>query len=369
MDAEASFVQTVKASPDDTGTMLVYADWLEERGHQQRADFLRHFVALVQRSPTDPAFQTEWAKLRGMQTKVDAAWLTDMQIGVSRPALGDLEATVEPALGDLEATVRRHNQHHEFDERHPWYHSLATLSFGGLLDVEYRGESYLNFYPDEGVSILTNLLRRLSSPELAPRLRSFTFVTPGSWAANGTCNYDIDPLLEGTQTYPNLLLLSLDQGSGEHGSKILNSDRWGDYFDAGPILAMMLERAPRLDYLLSPVPPSADFFQGKPHPLRHLNVDAGYDHQSFLRNLADSSRFPQLEELVFTDFVQDHTDDWREHTTPFEDYVRFFRSKTAAGLKTMKFQDVDLAPDLIRDLLRIRKDGVTISRHTLPSRF
>jgi uncharacterized protein (TIGR02996 family) len=357
VDAEASFIEAVKASPDDTGTMLVYADWLEERG-DPRADFLRQFVALVQRLPTDPAFATEWGQLRQMQATMDAAWLADMGLGLG-----------EPLLADLEETVTRQNQHSKYDKTQSWYHSLATLSVGGLLDVEYRGESYLNFYPDDGVSILTELLRRLASPELAPRLRSFTFNTPGSWAGNGVCNYDIDPLLESDQTYPNLLVLSLDQGEGEHGYKILNSDRWGDYFDAGNVLAMMLERAPRLDYLLSPVPPNAEFFQGKPYPLRHLNVDAGLDHQSFVRNLADSSRFPQLEELVFTDFCHPHTDDWREHTTPFEDYVQFFRSKTAARLKTITLQQVDLAPDRIQDLLRIRKAGVTISRHTLPSQF
>jgi len=38
---EASLVDDLRASPSDAGTRLVYADWLDQRGHEMRAKFLR----------------------------------------------------------------------------------------------------------------------------------------------------------------------------------------------------------------------------------------------------------------------------------------------------------------------------------------
>ena len=61
----------------------------------------------------------------------------------------------------------------------------------------------------------------LASNEVAPRLRSFTYRTDAVLAANGTYDFNIDALVETDQTFPNLTRLSLDQGEGEHGYKIL----------------------------------------------------------------------------------------------------------------------------------------------------
>jgi uncharacterized protein (TIGR02996 family) len=40
-DAEANFIFDLMADPDASAPMLVYADWLEERGEDRRAEFLR----------------------------------------------------------------------------------------------------------------------------------------------------------------------------------------------------------------------------------------------------------------------------------------------------------------------------------------
>src|SRR5262245_818710 len=39
MNDEAPFIEAVQAAPGDTGLLLIYADWLEERG-DSRAEFL-----------------------------------------------------------------------------------------------------------------------------------------------------------------------------------------------------------------------------------------------------------------------------------------------------------------------------------------
>lgn len=262
----------------------------------------------------------------------------------------------------LQAAIARTNQEEEFDPSHPWYHQLIVTEANDLLDVEYRGEYELWFDDQTTVTVLQDLLQLLASDMVASKLRSFTYRTEAVLAANGTYDYNIDPLVEGEQLFPNLVLLSLDQGEGEHGYKILTSPRSGDIWDEAGVLARLLNKAPRLKELTTPVPPNALFYQGSQHPLRSLDVDAGFGHADFIRHLAGCARFPELRRLVFTDFRQSYLDDWRERTTKFEDYVLFFGSPTASRLKSICLREVNLTPHQVRLLLEIRSDGVEITR-------
>ena len=262
----------------------------------------------------------------------------------------------------LRAAIARKNREASFDPNHSWHHHLIVDESSGFLDVEYRGEYELWFDDDSIVAILRDLLRLLASPEVAPRLRSFTYRTDAVLAANGTYDYDIDPLIEGEQSFPNLTRLSLDGGEGEHGYKILTSPLSGDDWNEAGVLARLLDRAPRLKDLASPVPPDGSFFEGCPHPLRSLDVDAGFGHADFIRHLAGCDRFPELRRLVFTEFRQTYLDDWHEQTTRFEDYVLLFGSPVASRLESIRLREVDLTPEQIRHLLGIRSDGVEITR-------
>jgi uncharacterized protein (TIGR02996 family) len=74
MDDETPFIQAVQAAPGDKALLLIYADWLEERG-DPRADFLRIRVALGRLSPTDKQFRALWSRLRRLRSGIDPAWL------------------------------------------------------------------------------------------------------------------------------------------------------------------------------------------------------------------------------------------------------------------------------------------------------
>ena len=256
----------------------------------------------------------------------------------------------------------RNNQENAYHESDPSTQQLTVTEGAGLLDVEYRGEYEMCFDDRSIVTILKDLLLLLASPEVAPRLRSFTYRTDAFRAANGTYAYDIDPLIDGDQPFPNLTRLSLDQGQGEHGYKILNSPLSGDDWLEARALARVLNKSPRLEELVTPVPPNADFFAGAQHPLRTLDVDAGFGQANFIRQLACCSRFPELRRLVFTDLRQDYLDDWRSQTTRFEDYVSFFESPIAYQLETIRLQEVSLRPDQIARLLNIRSVGVAFTQ-------
>jgi uncharacterized protein (TIGR02996 family) len=74
MDDEVPFIQAVQTAPGDTGLLLIYADWLEERG-DPRAEFLRVRVALGWLLPTEKQFRVLWSQLHQLRSGIDPAWL------------------------------------------------------------------------------------------------------------------------------------------------------------------------------------------------------------------------------------------------------------------------------------------------------
>jgi len=238
---------------------------------------------------------------------------------------------------------------------------LTVNQSDGLLEVEYRGEYELWFDDHTTATILQDLLRLLASAAVAPKLRSFAYRTEAVLAANGTYDYNIDPLVKGKQRFPKLIRLILDQGHGEHGYKILTSPLSGDNWHEAGVLARMVDQAPAMEELVTPVPPNDAFFQGRRHPLRSLDVDAGFGHADFIRHLAGCSRFPELRRLVFTDFRQSYLDYWREQTTRFEDYVSLFESPVASRLESIALRELSLSKDQVGRLLKMRSEGVEIT--------
>jgi hypothetical protein len=92
-----------------------------------------------------------------------------------------------------------------------------------------------------------------------------------------------------------------------------------------------------------------------------LDVDSGFGHANFIRNLAGCSRFPELRRLVFTDDRNRYLDDWHKRTTSFEDYVGFFGSPLATRLRSICLREVNLSREQVRRLLEMRSEGVEIT--------
>ena len=53
MPTEADFLAAVIADPDDDAPRLIYADWLDENGQDERAEFIKAQVAIARTIPTD----------------------------------------------------------------------------------------------------------------------------------------------------------------------------------------------------------------------------------------------------------------------------------------------------------------------------
>ncbi len=56
MDDEATFLDAIEADLQADAPRLVYADWLDRQGEQQRAEFIRLGVALARENPEIPAW-------------------------------------------------------------------------------------------------------------------------------------------------------------------------------------------------------------------------------------------------------------------------------------------------------------------------
>jgi hypothetical protein len=206
------------------------------------------------------------------------------------------------------------------------YACLSVVEFDGLLHIDFFGSPFNEPYLE--------LCGALCNPAVVERLASIVLRGPDE-GANGTCNWDLSSLVEGDTTYPALKLLSIQQnGPADHNRKIIAAD-----FDEAGVLGALLQRAPVLDMLITPSAPDASFFAVRDHPLRYLNVDAGYDTQNFIGNLANSTCFPRLQYLEFGEYNETYLNTFPQGCTPFSDYERLFSSSASTNLRSFTLRN------------------------------
>src|ERR1051325_2765416 len=56
MDTQEAFMKAIIDQPDDDAVRLVYADWLDENGQPERAEFIRVQIELSRISEDDPRY-------------------------------------------------------------------------------------------------------------------------------------------------------------------------------------------------------------------------------------------------------------------------------------------------------------------------
>jgi hypothetical protein len=198
------------------------------------------------------------------------------------------------------------SQHPEFCAQ------LSVLAVGEWLYLDFYGSPFDEPYED--------LCNTLILPEVAFKLGSLSFRSPTDEGANGTRNCVIVAAV---------------------------------YEEAG-VLGRLLRKAPSLDSLIVPSAPDVTFFELERHPLRFLSVDAGYDTQGFIGNLADSSCFPQLQRLEFGEFNETYLDDFPAGCTPFDDYRRLFTSAAFATVRAFVWRNPVCSDTEIAELRSLR---------------
>lgn len=163
MTDNEAFVRAILADPGDQATRLVYADWLEENGDKQRAEFLRLDAALVEKEAKqdDSAEQRERvraARMRGrlmrLQAALNPAWLAAvgrhsiencmLQFAFQCPRRWDrLKATEDVAVRSCDQCRRNVYYCCSMDE--VWRHARAGDCVA--LDCRIAGAA-VGLYPD-----------------------------------------------------------------------------------------------------------------------------------------------------------------------------------------------------------------------------
>ena len=108
---------------------------------------------------------------------------------------------------------------------------------------------------------------------------------------------------------------------------------------------------PALEELAIPESPKEQtFFQGSPHPLRRLLVTDCANLNSCVLGLAESRRFPSLEELQLTE--SNRTD--RTERLPASHYFQLFQSAAFPALRAVSLGQVDIPREQVPPLRRTR---------------
>lgn len=76
--ADNPFLRAVIANPDDDLTRLVYADWLDENGQPERAEFVRTQVALAAGVPDDARRRHLEDRQRELLVAHDQEWVCEL---------------------------------------------------------------------------------------------------------------------------------------------------------------------------------------------------------------------------------------------------------------------------------------------------
>jgi uncharacterized protein (TIGR02996 family) len=74
MATDETFLSAVLANPDDDGPRLVYADWLDEQGQCERAEFIRTQIDLARRPEDDPRRPDLEARERQLLVRHSKNW-------------------------------------------------------------------------------------------------------------------------------------------------------------------------------------------------------------------------------------------------------------------------------------------------------
>jgi hypothetical protein len=221
---------------------------------------------------------------------------------------------------------------------------LATAEAAGRLFLDFRGSPF-----DEPFAALCATLVR---PEVASAVTLLSLRSPIDVGANGTRNWNLAALAEAGVVYSNLRSLSVEQaGPGDHNRPIIAAT-----YNEDGVLGHLLSRAPRLEVLVVPSAPDRTFFERSPHPLRYLNVDAGYDTQDFIGNLADAMCFPHLRTLEFGEFNETYAEDFPAGCTPFEEYRRLFSSQAFRGVRAFVWRNPVVSDAEMAGLRSLRPD-------------
>lgn len=221
---------------------------------------------------------------------------------------------------------------------------ISFFQIGDFFDITYYGDGYdddpcikaIDFDFETNFAFC-RFLDFISDQNYADKIISLQFQGPDK-GANGTKSWDFNRLINTNVTFPNLISFTVQLTDlGDHNQSIID----GKDMDEDGMITKLILKMPSLEKLILPSAPNQLFFEIGEHPLKNLKLQAGYSHQNFIENLANSSNFKHLETLDYTDII-DFSDLSIEEFTSFESYLTLFTSKAFSSVKYFKLRNATL---------------------------
>ncbi|MCU0352028.1 MAG: hypothetical protein MUF43_14560 [Flavobacterium sp.] len=234
---------------------------------------------------------------------------------------------------------------------------LLFFQVGDLFDITFYGEGY-DDDPNTKVADTNfdfnfpfcSLLELLSDQKVADKIISLNFIGPDQ-GANGTKSWEFHRLINSFTTFPNLKNFSVQLTDlADHNQSIID----GYVLEENGIIAKLVSRMPNLEQLIVPSAPDSSFFEIGIHSLRYLKLQAGYDHQNFIENLAISKNFKKLSILDYTDMIN-FFDIPKEDYTSFESYEKLFKSDAFSSLKHVTLRNTNLNDQQLFELQKLNQ--------------
>jgi uncharacterized protein (TIGR02996 family) len=95
MSEADALLAAVCEAPEDDAPRLVYADWLEEHGDQNRADFIRGQIALAAMDEDNPAFEELAKRLQALERGNVSRWRKGLPGGMNVPSASTVGGLLE----------------------------------------------------------------------------------------------------------------------------------------------------------------------------------------------------------------------------------------------------------------------------------
>jgi hypothetical protein len=229
---------------------------------------------------------------------------------------------------------------------------LAVTNLDGKFHLSFYGKPWGESYDD--------LMTTLRDPEIAEHIRALALASPDV-GANGTNNWDIEPLLAGTALFSAMetFAIRLNQ-PGHHNRTIV-----GTAYEENGVIGKLVERSPQLRHLTVPSAPDASFFAVKNSRIEYLNVDAGFDTQNFILNLGRFHSLPCLRSIEWGEFNETYMENWKQYVTSVEDYKGLVQSPQFETVKRFVWRNPACSDADIREIAALRRDpSLLIVRHS-----
>jgi uncharacterized protein (TIGR02996 family) len=213
MNQEQAFLQAICEDPDDDAVRLIYADWLDEHGQPERAEFIRVQIELARL----PRWHRRWQECLAHQRHLlvgDASGLPPLlgDIGWGQFGRGFMEgvwtSSVKEFLGHAKTIFAAAPVRHFVLDLGRALHTgrgSVALSLAPLMDSPWM--SRLHSIENRGFALIASEIERLGNSPYAGSLRSLTF-RQGGISADGV------GALRASAVFPRLTTLDLSENRG-----------------------------------------------------------------------------------------------------------------------------------------------------------